>query len=274
MLALKNVSHQYGSIRVLARASLSVKPKDCLCIVGDGASGKSTIMRLLSREEDPTSGSVEVDNIKLTMVPPAILQLYRRRIGLIHQEPMLLEHSTVAENVSLPLQLFGAPKAVIDRNTGDLLKRLRIDGYAQRLTENLPQSIRTLTAIARAVSMSPMILLADEPLEHLDDSQSKAVTDLLKTMHKNGTTLILFSRSSDTASAFGARVVTLKDGALSASAKSATSAPASTSTHRILEETETRLQHILDMGQPTQKPKPGTPKNDRKIKITSIGSGL
>ncbi len=272
MLALKNVSHSYGQTRVLSGATLAVKPKDCVCIVGDGGSGKSTILRLLVREEDPKQGAVEVDGIKLTMVPPAVLQLYRRRIGIIHQEPVLLEHATAAENIALPLQLFGAPQQVVERNTADLLKRLGIAPSGQKLAESLSSSERALVSIARAVSVSPMILLADEPLEHLDTKQCKAIVDLFSTMHKNGTTLVLFSRSPETARAFGARIVTLKNGALSAESGSTSSGTVnSANTHRILEETEGKVHQILE-----SKPhrKVGEPKNDKKIKITSIGSGL
>ncbi len=272
MLALKNVSHSYGQTRVLSGATLAVKPKDCLCVVGEGGSGKSTILRLLIREEDPTKGSVEVDGIKLTMVPPAVLQLYRRRIGIIYQEPVLLEHATAAENIALPFELFGAPPQVAERNTADLLKRFGLTQSATRLAEELSSSERSLVAIARAISVSPMIILADEPLEHLDETQRKAVIDLFSTMQKNGTTLILFSRSTETARALGARVVTLKNGTLSAESDAPPSSTVnSTNTHRILEETEGKVHQVLE-AKPTRKV--GEPKNDKKIKITSIGSGL
>ncbi len=274
MLALKNVSHSYGQTRVLSGATFAVKPKDCVCIIGDGGSGKSTMMRLLVREEDPTQGSVEVDGIKLTTVPPAVLQLYRRRIGIIYQEPVLLEHATAAENIALPLELFGAPQQIVERLTADLLKRLGLTKNAHLLAEQLSSSDRALVAIARAVALSPMIVLADEPLEHLDAKQRKAVVELLTAMQKNGTTLVLFSRSSDTARAFDARTVTLKNGAITAEVKAASGPVNSANTHRILEETEEKLQQIFEASDEPARPRPGTPKNDKKIKITSIGSGL
>lgn len=273
MLALKNVTKVYGKTKVLSGASLAVGPKDCLCIVGEGGSGKSTILKLLVRADDPTSGSVEVDGIPLSKVPPQILQLYRRRIGISFQEPVLLMNATVAENIAVPLELVHAPANAINKMVTDLMKRLDIEAYAHRIVENCSMSERVLTSIARAVIMSPMILLADEPLQHLDVKQSKLVVDLFAAMRKHGTTVILFSRSADVARAFGARVVTLKNGIITAAAAQQKTVVNTSTTHRILEETEGRVHQILDHIA-VNRPRPGTPKNDKKIRITSIGSGL
>lgn len=272
MLALKNVSKKYGANTVLTKATFAAKPKDCVCIVGEGGSGKSTILKLLVRAEDPTTGTVEVDGIPLLKVPPTILQLYRRRIGITFQEPMLLMQSTVAENIALPLELVHAPEHIINRAVTDLIKRLGLEGLANRLAESLSMSERVLVAVARAIITNPMIVLADEPLQHLDAKQSKLVVELFAALRKRGTTVILFSRSTEVARAFGARILTLKNGTISAATEHQ-SAVNHTTTHRILEETEDKVHQILEHP-PVTRPRPGTPKNDKKIRITSIGSGL
>jgi len=272
MLALKNVTKAYGSNRILAGASMAVGPKDCVCIVGDGGSGKSTILKLLVRAEDPTSGTVEVDGIPLKKVPPVVLQLYRRRLGISFQEPALQMQATVAENIALPLELVNAPENAIQKMTADLMKRLGLEGYANRIAESLSMSERALVGIARAVIANPMIVLADEPLQHLDTKQAKLVVDLFAAMRKHGTTLILFSRSTETARAFGARTLTLKNGNITAGSSAAhQSAVSAATTHRILEETGGKVHAIMDT-KPIRKV--GVPKNDKKIHITSIGSGL
>jgi ABC-type ATPase involved in cell division len=269
MLALKKVTKQYGTRKVLDGASLTVGPNDCMCITGDGGSGKSTILKLLVRAEDPTSGSVEVDGIALQKVPPAILQLYRRRLGISFQEPSLLLQATVAENIALPLEMADVPAASTAKIVDDLLTRLGLQQCAGRLAEDCSMSERALTGIARAAVTSPMILLADEPLQHLDTVQAKAVVALFAAMRKRGMTLVLFSRNPQTATAFGARTLTLKNGALSADAHKQTVSPVTT--HRILEETEGKVHAVMD-AKPVRKV--GEPKNDKKIRITSIGSGL
>lgn len=272
MLSLKNVTKRYGKTLVLSGASLSIGPKDCVCIVGESGSGKSTIVNLLVRADDPTSGVVEVDGIPLSKVPPQILQLYRRRIGIAFQEPLLSLNATVAENIAVPLELMHVQPKAIDTMVTELMKRLGLETHAHRLAENCSMSTRALTGIARAIIASPMIVLADEPLQYLDAKQSKLVIDLFAAMRKHGTTIVLFSRSADTARLFSARIVALKNGILTA-ATAQKSVVNTATTHRILEETGGRVHQILDHLQ-APRPRPGTPKNDKKIRITSIGSGL
>lgn len=268
MLTLKSVAKSFGKKKVLNGVNLHVPPKECLCIVGEGGSGKSTLLKLLIRADDPTSGTVEVDGVNLKAVPAPILQLFRRRLGVIFQEPMLLQHATVAENIALPLELFGVPESVINRNVNDLLKRMNLTDKAHTLAEDLSMSERCMAAIARSIITAPMIVIADEPLMHLDPAQAKVVTELLLNMHKKGTTLIIFSRDEDTAKEFGAKVISLSDGVISG--QPAPKKMAKTSEHRILEEDEKPLSSF--------KEEPRKEKEDdgssKKVKITSIGSGL
>jgi cell division transport system ATP-binding protein len=267
MFALKNVTKIYGKTKVLSGASLTVQPKDSVCIIGDGSSGKSTVLKLLMRLEDPTSGTVEVDGVDLKIVPPAILQLYRRRIGAIFQEPMLMEHATVRENIALPLELFGVQKTIIDKAVDDLLKRLQLASKADVPAGELSLSEQALTGIARAMVTAPMVIIADEPMLHLDEAQKKTVSALLLNMHKKGTTLIVASRDQATADALNARIVQLQNGAfVYATRKPA--APKQAQPHRILEEPE------IQAGVPDDPPAKDDKSegNGRKIRITSIGS--
>jgi len=272
MLALKGVAKSYGQRKVLSGASLQINPKDCLCILGDAASGKSTILRLLIRAEDPTGGAVEVDGVSLSVVPPPILQLYRRRLGIIFQEPILLAHATVAENIALPLDLLGAPSDLIKRNTDDLLKRLGLSAKANLLPEELSGSERALVGFARAIITSPIIVIADEPFANLDTAQIKVVTALLLAMHKKGTTLIVLSREQETARTLHARTVSLEDGRF-LQEKSRHAAHTASNTHRILEETEHRVHEIVSADPPAKKSPAVRERSGKKIRITSINSG-
>lgn len=276
MLALKNVTKTYGKNKILTGASFEIRPKDNVCVIGEGSSGKSTLLKLLVRAEDPTSGIVIVDGVDLKNVPPSVLQLYRRRLGVIHQEPLLLAHATVAENIALPLDLFGAPQSIMKRMTDDLMARLGLADKADRIADTLSVSERSLVGIARAIIASPMIIIADEPLLHLDSTQAKAVSELLRTMHKHGTTLILFSRNMETAKAFGARTVQLSEGVITETKPKEAAAPSkAASTHRILEDTEHQIHSVISAPpKATPAPKAASKKDSKRIRITSIGSGL
>lgn len=265
MLALKSVAKSYGGVSVLEGASLQVNPKDCLCVIGPAGSGKSTIFRLFLRLEKPTKGTVLVDGIDLSVVPSPILQLYRRRIGIVFQESVLLSHATVAENLALPLELMNAPQAVIRRNTDDLLKRLGLSGKSTRFPDELSASERSLLCIARAIITAPMVLLLDEPLANLDASQQKTVTTLVLAMHKRGTTVVIFSRDAETARMFGARTVELKNGSISASV--ARKAASKGGEHRIFEQ-----EHAAASARTNDVPETAASSGKRKIRITSLHS--
>ena len=270
MIALKNVSKSYGQHLILDKVSLTIQPDEFISIHGESGSGKTTLLRLLLRIEDPTAGSIEVDGANILSLPQPILQLYRSRMGVMFQDPPLLSHLTVAENIALPLELLNAPSPLIRRNTADLIKRLGLMQVADTLPAFLSKSERSLAGIARALITAPVILLADEPLEHLDDAQQETVKDILTTMHKQGTTVILFTRSSELARVMPGRHAELKDGKIVA--RAAQGKAASKDSHRILEEEQAPKKEEAEEVPVTEEKPPKS--GGKKIRITSIGSNL
>lgn len=270
MLALKNVSvHRRGS-PVLQEASLAVGPKDALCIVGPAGSGKSTVVQLLLRMIDPDGGIVEVDGVPLTAVPPPVLQLYRRRVGVVFDKPVLLQHATIAENIALPLTLAGAPENIIRRNTDDLLTRFSLTNHANAFPCTVSSGQQAAAAFARAVAAAPIILLLDEPFAQMDDAHASVAAELVRTMHRNGTTVIACSRSPETAKVLGARVVELRQQTFHAA--KASQAEQSHEQHRILEE-EAPAQEEEQVPVHTRVKKSHGAAG-KKIRVTSIGSQL
>lgn len=276
MIALKNVTKAYGKKVVLSNLTIKIEPGSCLCIVGDSESGKTTLMKLLIRAEDPTSGSVDVDGVNIQVLPTPILQLYRKRVGVIFQEPILLDHLTLEENVGMPLELLDAPNAVIRRNVRDLLKRMELLSKADAYPHELTKGERALACIARAIVAGPMVVLADEPFAHLDKKQIGIVTELLANMHKKNTTLVFFSRDVAIARAFKAQVLQLKDGNVSRHIERKAE-PVPEDTHRILEENSEDLMSLAQIANADNSsddvPVSFKPKSTaRRIRITSIGS--
>lgn len=281
MIALKNVTKAYGKQTVLSNLSLRIDPGSCMCVLGASGSGKTTLLHLLIRADDPTNGTVEVDGVNIRTLPTLILQLYRRRVGIVFQEPLLIGSATVEENIALPLELLGAPDTLIKRNTADLLKRLNLSAKAQLLPEKLSVGERALVGIARAIVTAPMVIAADEPFRDLDATQIDVVCELFKNMQKKGTTIVVFSRDASTARALGAQAVQLKDGKIVK--QETVKAPAKpTETHRILEESDMPEDDLPPPAAApaeedvTAKPLPVRSgprvRSSKSIRITSIGS--
>lgn len=262
MIALKNVSVSKGQRKILRGVSLHIPPGACLCIVGESGSGKTTLLRLLLGEDSPTSGSIEVDGVDILQIPAPILQLFRQKVGIIFQETILLSHASVEENIALPLELIGASKTLIARNTNDLMKRLQLTQRANTYTEELSRSERALVGIARALITGPTIIIADEPFHDLNPEQTATAMELVMNMHKNGSTVIVFTRDLSLAEKLHARRADLKDGVMTMHKEGAS--PAKTlseeQTHHILE-----AKSVL----PTEVQRP---LSSRRIRITSIGS--
>ncbi len=277
MIALKNVTKTCGQKEVLSNVSLRIDPGVSLSIVGDSGSGKSMLMRLLIRADDPDTGSVEVDGVNIRTLPSPILQLYRRRVGVVFQDPILLQHATIEENLGLPLELLGAPEALIKRNVNDLLKRLNLLSKAALFPEDISLSERSLVCIARALITAPMVILADEPFHNLDTAQIKMVTELLLNMKKKGTTVVIFSRDAAAGKLLQAETVHMKDGKIGKQAepeKETQKAPMDT--HRILEEFNDELTAEFSLDDTDSPAVPVSHKKTggtgKRIRITSIGS--
>lgn len=214
MLMLKNVSKSYGQNKVLADVSFRVDPGEFLCITGPSGAGKSTLLHILIGAELATTGSVYADGVDLRFLPPAILQLFRRRIGVVFQDYKLLWNRTVAENVAFPLEVCGKPDEAIGKRVKEVLQQMQLTKRANTLASALSGGEKARTAIARAIVHKPIMLFADEPTGNLDPEQSAMVIGLLREIHKQGTTVVLATHEVDIVDALQTRVIRLQDGAV------------------------------------------------------------
>lgn len=280
VIALTNVTKSYGKDIVLSDLTLRVDPGSNLCVTGDSGAGKTTLLKLLLGAEHPTSGTVDVDGVALKTLPAAVLQLYRKRVGVIWEEPTLVEHLTLEENVGLPLELLNAPAALTRRNVADLLKRFGLASKARALPKALTKNEKALACIARAIVSAPMVILADEPFKYLDPKEVKVVAELLLNMHHKKTTVVLFTADPANAIALKANVLHLRDGKI-AKAAGERKAAKEEQTHSILEDknedmmTLSQIARASDMRDElplsaiSSKP---TPQGGKRIRITSINS--
>lgn len=214
MFDVKNVSKGYGKESVLKDVSFTVNPKEFVCVTGPSGAGKSTLMHMMIGAEEPSKGKVKVDDVDLYALPPSILQLYRRRIGVAFQDYKLLWNRTVYENIAFPLEVCGIPDDMIEKRVKQVLKEMALTRQKNTLTRALSGGEKARTTIARAYVHEPMILFADEPTGNLDPEQSQVVIELLEHIHNKGTTVVLATHEAEIVDALQTRVLRLEDGEL------------------------------------------------------------
>lgn len=274
MIAMKNVT--VGTL--LKDVSLAIRPKECVCITSDSASALESLFRVLATLEQPANGTVEVDNVDVSVLPHPVLQLFRSRLGLVFHPKLLIEHLTAGQNIALPLYQRGIAQDTIEKAANDLLKRLNLAAKASSLPKDLTGEERQLTCIARCLIGAPLVIVALEPFHDVSDRNAFEVASLFQNLRKKGATLILLSRDARTAEKMGVTPVTLANGTLHGYVERQPEP-----THEpepVPEPAPSITAPEEDVIQVRAAVQPATPKQQtngnepRKIRITSIGSGL
>lgn len=214
MISISKVSKQYkGSPRpALNNVSLEVQKGDFVFLVGASGSGKSSLMRLMLREDVPTKGSVHVLGENLVGIPSRRVPFFRRRLGVVFQDFRLLPNKTVAQNVAFSLEVIGKSQGFIQEAVPEVLRLVGLDGKADRLPSELSGGEQQRVALARAIVNKPALLLADEPTGNLDPSTSQDIMALIERINLAGTTVIMATHDRGIVDRLKKRVVELKDG--------------------------------------------------------------
>ncbi len=196
---------------VLNEVSFQVEKGEFLSIVGASGAGKTTLIKLILREEDVTNGKILFDGTDISTISRRKLYKLRRRIGVIFQDYKLLCSKTVYENIAYALEVTGAPKEEIKRDVPEVLEIVGLTEQAEQFPEQLSGGESQRAAIARALIHDPDVILADEPTGDIDPYHSKNIINLLKKINKAGTTVLLATHDKDIVNHLGKRVITLRD---------------------------------------------------------------
>jgi putative ABC transport system ATP-binding protein len=197
-------------VLALRAVSLTIQPGEWVAIVGPSGCGKSTLLNLMAGLDRPTSGTVRVAGVDLSVLDQEALARWRRRtIGIVFQFFQLLPTLTALENVQLPLTLEGRPRA--RARARELLEAVGLGHAAHRLPSELSGGERQRVAIARALANDPQLLLADEPTGNLDSETGTAVLTLFERAWQAGTTVVLVTHDPGVANR-AQRIVELRDG--------------------------------------------------------------
>lgn len=216
MIRLENVTKIYarGARPALDSVSLEIERGEFVFLVGASGSGKSTFLRLVLREERPTSGKILVAGKDLSTLSSWKVPALRRQIGAVFQDFRLLPNKTVFENVAFALQVIGKPKHHIQTVVPDVLEMVGLGGKEKRRPHELSGGEQQRVAIARAFVNRPPILLCDEPTGNLDPTTSLGIMRLLDRINRTGTTVVMATHDDEIVDQMRKRVVELATGEL------------------------------------------------------------
>jgi cell division transport system ATP-binding protein len=198
----------------LKNVSFSIGRGEFVFLVGATGSGKSTIMRLLIKEHEPTAGSITVAGRDLDAVARNKVPYYRRNLGIVFQDFKLLPDRTVHDNVAYALQVTGASRAEIREKVPDILRLTGLSTKLHSYPDQLSGGEQQRVSVARAFVNHPPLLLADEPTGNLDPETSVGIMQLLYRINKTGTTVIVATHDSHMVDRMRRRVLELSEGSL------------------------------------------------------------
>ena len=213
MISLRGVSLIYpNGTKALDGVDLDIEKGSFVFLVGHSGTGKSSLLRLLYREQLPTQGEVVVDGIRVDKLKRSRVPYLRRNVGVVFQDFKLLADKTVWENIAFALRVTGAPSKDVMRQVPRSLDLVGLSHKSRMFLSELSGGEQQRTAIARALVNNPKILLCDEPTGNLDPSNTTEIMELLLRINLKGTTVVVATHNQAVVDRMRRRVVRLEDG--------------------------------------------------------------
>lgn len=213
---MKNVSKLYEGSNVLAleEMSLNVERGEFLFLVGHSGAGKSTMIKLMFREQLPTKGSIYFEGKNVAEYNPKELLNHRRKIGMVFQDYKLINQKTVFENVAFALEVLGRSPREIRRKVSEALDKVGLSNKANKFPRELSGGEQQRVGIARAIVKEPILIIADEPTGNLDRDNALQLMQLFERINSEGTTIVIATHAWDLVDRMQKRVVALTGGKL------------------------------------------------------------
>jgi len=215
MIQFKDVYKQYKEQHnALADISVEISDGEFVFLIGSSGAGKTTFLKLLLREMLPSKGKVIIDGQDLSKISRNKIHLLRRKVGMVFQDFKLLTDRTVFENIAIALEILGKSDQEITKEVLDVLDLVDLVRKKNLFPKELSQGEMQRVSIARAIAGGPKILLADEPTGNLDPEISWQIMDLLKQIHKIGTTIVMATHNEKIVNEMKTRTLILNKGKL------------------------------------------------------------
>lgn len=215
LIRLRNVYKIYkNGVTAIHDLDLTIKKGEFVFIIGETGCGKSTLIKMLYREEKPSKGSIIVGGINVARLRNRKVYKLRRKIGVVFQNFQLLPKLTAYENVAFALEVLGLPKDEIHRKTVKVLDLVGLKNKARQYPTQLSGGEQQRVAIARAIVNGPKILICDEPTGNLDPKKSMEIMEVLDAINRLGTTVLMVTHDIDIVKKMNKRVILLNSGRL------------------------------------------------------------
>lgn len=215
MIDLQDVSKSYtAGIPAVSNINLHIDKGEFVFIVGDSGAGKSTIIKMMLKELEPTSGKIVVNGKNLARLKRRKIPMLRRDIGVVFQDFRLLKDRNVYENVAFAQRVVETPTKIIRRRVPAMLSMVGLAEKYRSYPKELSGGEQQRVALARALVNNPPILLADEPTGNLDPTNSWEIMKLLEEINNRGTTVIVVTHNREVVDAMKKRVITVRNGVI------------------------------------------------------------
>lgn len=215
MIEFRDVSKVYANGTVaLENINLTIEDGEFVFIVGASGAGKTTLVKLLLREEKPTSGSLIVGDYDLVHMPNRKVPYYRRQLGMVFQDFRLFEKKTVFENVAFAMRVIGESGKTIKSRVPTILSIVGLSDKYKSFPTELSGGEQQRVSLARALANNPSIIIADEPTANIDPRMKLEIMNLLMKINRRGKTVIVVTHEKNIVDFFKQRVITLRGGRL------------------------------------------------------------
>ena len=213
LIRMKNVKKKYrNGVTAIYDLNLKIKKGEFVFVIGSTGCGKSTLIKMLYREEKPTSGQIIVGGLDVGKLRNSKVYKLRRKLGVVFQDFRLLPDKTVYDNVAFSLEIFGLPKDEIYSKVVKVLDLVGLKNKAKNYPNQLSGGEQQRVAIARAIVNGPKLLICDEPTGNLDEATSMEIMNVLDAINKMGTTIIMVTHDTEIVNKMKKRVILLDAG--------------------------------------------------------------
>jgi cell division transport system ATP-binding protein len=213
MIEMQDVYKTYpNGVVALNGVSVRIKQGEFVYVVGPSGAGKSTFVKMMYREEKPTSGTIMINGVNLSKLKDSKVPLLRRHIGVVFQDFKLLPKLTVYENVAFALEVIEESPKVIRKKVMEVLELVGLKHKVRSYPDELSGGEQQRVSIARSIVNSPKIVIADEPTGNLDPETSWGIMELFEKINNRGTTIVMATHNREIVNTIRRRVIAMENG--------------------------------------------------------------